>query len=690
MRSGAAWATGLLLGLAGSPALAFFKPQSGLSGITFNPYEPLCAHGCYRVFSTARLQCYSSADASGYSHHLTTASVPACRAVNWAYMSSVAWCIHTLCPPDVTDLAVERFWEAEITGDASIVPSLSYSATLLNLTEPPTEIFNATLGSLNKTMLAKSITGEMAPLVLYYREQQRESIYGVVILTISVGLPVLLTWLGYLPFMTGLLARVKPWLYGAVFGTYHERPLPWGLGNLPTLGQALFITVIVALNIALTAAAHEIAHPYAPNQWFKNRYQETVNRAFNRTGVLAFAMLPVLLLFSSRNNVLLWMTNWSHSTYLLLHRWVARIFAVHVILHSIFGLCQYVSLGTYAATAANPWWRWGIVATVMTVAIMLQSVLFLRRRSYELFLVIHIVLSVLCLVGCWYHVVIRFSNRMGYETWLYVTFAVWGFDRLVRVGRILKAGVRRATVTDLGAEIVRIDIPGIRWAAAPGHHAYVYFPTLNPLRPWENHPFSIIPTAMLAAPAARAPSDADDAEKTAGKPPTMTTGAGPAGSYRNDGMTLFVRKSAGLTGSLGGQPSVLTLLEGPYPNSPTRAVLESDRLLLVGGGIGLASLLPYLRLHANARLLYSARAADACLVDAVPLLRGLPEAEVRVGARLDLEALLAAEVAAGWARVGVVCCGPAGMCDDVRADVARLGRENPGVALELEVDSFAL
>jgi len=31
------------------------------------------------------------------------------------------------------------------------------------------------------------------------------------------------------------------------------------------------------------------------------------------------------MLFSSRNNFLLWITNWSHTTYLLLHRWVEGV-----------------------------------------------------------------------------------------------------------------------------------------------------------------------------------------------------------------------------------------------------------------------------------------------------------------------------------------------------------------------------
>jgi FAD-binding domain len=75
--------------------------------------------------------------------------------------------------------------------------------------------------------------------------------------------------------------------------------------------------------------------------------------------------------------------------------------------------------------------------------------------------------------------------------------AVWVSDQLLRIARVAVAGPRRARVTELGESHVRIDIPRIRWGSEPGKHVYIYFPTLNPLRPWENHLFSVLPTALL-------------------------------------------------------------------------------------------------------------------------------------------------------------------------------------------------
>jgi hypothetical protein len=158
----------------------------------------------------------------------------------------------------------------------------------------------------------------------------------------------------------------------------------------------------------------------------------------------------------------------------------------------------------------------------------------------------------------------------------------------------LKTGFRRAKVIDIASAIVRVDILGIRWAAR-GRRVYVYFPTLSPLRPGENHPFSMVPTAMLAW---QAYSDQDGPETSdMKKNHTVTVGSEAdteSKAYTNSRLTLLVRKSAGMTGFLKAHEGLLTLLEGPYPTNPTKAVLQSDRLPLIGGGIGITGLLPFL------------------------------------------------------------------------------------------------
>ena len=162
---------------------------------------------------------------------------------------------------------------------------------------------------------------------------------------------------------------------------------------------------------------------------------------------------------------------------MLLHRWVARIFGLQVIVHSVGYLVLYHDMGELAASETQPFWIWGIVATLAVCIMLVASMLYMRRWSYEVFLVVHIILAVFVLVGSWYHVELRFKRAWGYEMWLYAAFAVWFFDRVMRVLRIAKVGIRRAKITEVGAAFVRVDIEGVRWSAQPGYHAYAYFPT---------------------------------------------------------------------------------------------------------------------------------------------------------------------------------------------------------------------
>lgn len=284
-----------------------------------------------------------------------------------------------------------------------------------------------------------------------------------------------------------------------IIGTYRDRPLPYLLGIAPTIGQSLYVAILVALNIIVLAAGYKTLGPRM--QWYEDRHNELLAYFMWRTGVLAFAHMPALFLFSTRNNPLLWLTKWLYSTFLLLHRWVARLFLLQTLLYSIVPLVLYQRTGRYSMELGMDYWIWRSVATVAAVIIVLTSLLIFRQRANELFLVTHIVMAVIYVVGRWYHVWYAYENTFGYETWRYTTVAVRFTDRIVRVARILKTSVRRATVTDIGSTIARVDVPSVGWTAqAVGRSVYVYFPTLSPPRPWENHPFSIIPTAMLARP----------------------------------------------------------------------------------------------------------------------------------------------------------------------------------------------
>ena len=418
-----------------------------------------------------------------------------------------------------------------------------------------------------------------------------------------------------------------------------------------------------------------------------------------RTGALAYMIALLIWLFAGRNNILLWTTNWSRSTFLLLHRWVARIFTLQVLLHSIVAVILYKDEGTYAKAVKSPYWIWGIVATLCCVLLTFGSGRYVRDYAYEFFLLKHIVLSAILIVGCWYHAYDLYKYLGGYEDWVIAISVIWMFDRLGRVLRIVIAGPRRAKVTALNEGYVRIDIPGIRWGCQPGKHVYVYFPTLHPFTPWENHPFSLLQTALLEPSHTRLDSD-DKTQSSIERPndhhdvekinAVKQSAKEVVQNARSDiSLTLYVRKSTGTTKNLAAIENLLTFVEGPYPSNSTSQVLQCNRLLLIGGGIGITGILPFVNNHWNVKLAWSVKESARCLAeDLQGALSAVADKEISVGTRLNVKQLLQQEVEAGWERVGVVVCGPSGLCDDVRATLvaaSKLGKTD----FELEVEAYS-
>jgi predicted ferric reductase len=521
-------------------------------------------------------------------------------------------------------------------------------------------------------------------------------VYSIVLVTLAIGIPILCTLVPKLPYSTGLLDKLRPYLvYPSTIGSYQIRPLPWLVGNAPTVGQASYILLFFCITIILSAVNYGSSQPHP---WGFSKRAEILAYIGYRTGHIGYALLPLVVLFSSRNNFLLWVTNWSYGTYLLLHRWIARIFALQAIVHSITLLLTYQDSGSYSTESVKPYWLWGIVATVLTCVMLVLSVLYFRRVSYEVFLIVHIVLAVLVIVGCWYHVVLKWGYNF-YDNWLYAAIAVWFFDRAIRVLRVLKNGMRYATITEVGDNYVRVDVPHVRCANKPGYIGYIGFPTLHPFRPWENHPFSMNSSTLFRsyrhalAPASSSNSTSENSHAEGvhadDKAPNHKVEPSVTDSATTTGVSFIIKKRTGITKMLNRNGRLLTILDGPYPHSVDADTLRTDRLLLLGGGIGITGLLGWLSVHPNVKIAWSVKASDQALVDEMSrALDNIADKQILVGQRFAIKDMLQKEVRFGYKKVGVVVCGPAEMCDEVRAVVAGLGRTNQTVFV-LHVDAFS-
>ncbi|KAI1104975.1 ferric reductase like transmembrane component-domain-containing protein [Jackrogersella minutella] len=668
-------------------------------------YDPKCCYACRGVIGSASLDCPDgSMGGMNMGMNMAMASPTAhCISENIAFLTTLAYCINSTCQVDSVPIwKIEKYWIDQATGDPSIDPRWTYGATLANVTQVPTKIWTSEQ-VLNYTALISTSDYDYQNSFnnLFDWEEHIQSTYVIVIITVGVGTPLLISLLSYLPYMSSVFDRLKPYIvYPSTIGTYSIRPLPSQLGNAPTIGQSLYIVMFVILNIVLSSVSYRGFDQ--PHPWGFSHTGEIMSYIGYRTGHIAFALLPLTVLFSSRNNFLLWLTDWPYSTFLVLHRWVARVCAVQALVHSITLLGAYITNRVYYTDHYKPYWIWGVVATICLVILILQSMLWVRSALYEVFLVLHILLTVFTIAGCWYHVMYWKGFTGIYEYWIYAVSAVWFFDRLIRVLRVCKNGIRGAKVTEIGSDIVRVDFKGVRWTSEPGYHVYAYFPTLSRFHPWENHPFSIINTAMLhsqkhlvdTSGIARGHSyDRKDAEEGMSDPALSNSlkepRVSPQAAEIFSGITMYIKKHSGMTKYLRSHCRLPVLVDGPYRGSASKRILNCDRVLLIGGGIGITGLLAWTDRHLNVKLAWSIKPVDEPLMDDLgTALSNIAEKEVLVGRRLDVDALLKQEVQAGWKRIGVVVCGPGELCDAVREAVVVLGRKEKTV-FELEVDAFS-
>ncbi|KAK5651420.1 hypothetical protein OQA88_12508 [Cercophora sp. LCS_1] len=664
------------LGLVLLPALCHADGR-GLIGYGRNMYYPLCAAVCRGSIEQAPLVCTPHDIKDGAHSHGGTPYE--CHASDPAYLTTLAYCINQRCGDNYTADIIESYWRQHAVNGGRIVlepkPVMSYSQALDSIKTPPTEEY-VSGEMLNVTSLVSDedfISYEHA-FGLFEQVESGHSKYSLLVMISGFLVPLGFSTLRFLPFPPLLRSKIKAVLdHPAMIGSRHRAPVAFGQGIMPTRGQALFIAYFIFINAVVCMV--DIKAGPQPNAWYADDWQQIMSYVGDRAGAMSFANLSLMFLYSSRNNFLLWLTDWSHSTFLLLHRWVGYIAVIQACLHSAVLLHVYIVIEAYESSVVEAWWYWGVIATCGMVIIWGLSILPVRQRVYEFFLLSHIALTILVLVGCYLHVFYLYENNWGYEIYIYVAGAVWGADRVIRIWRVLRNGVRRATISQIDEDYVRVDIDGV---SAHGH-VYLYFPTLS-LKFWENHPFSVTssfagrPTSPITP--VTTTVTVEDGEKS-----EKVESPSPPAYHPRPSLTILARVRTGVTAALAKRvvtgASLPVLVESSYHSAPQQAELDKcTTLVCIAGGVGISTVLPLMQRHPGprARLYWGMRRAS--LKDAVAgELQGL-NVVYSVGERLDLREIIVAELARKdeSGDVGIVVSGPEGMADDVRAIVCEVSK----------------
>ncbi|KAF3936312.1 hypothetical protein ABW19_dt0208634 [Dactylella cylindrospora] len=728
---------------------------NGLIGWGKHMYDPTCAFACRGVIAKCTLLCTPTEGGENHgSHHNPVVTPPECFTSDNAFMRTMAICIDTYCPMNGAPALskIEDYWYSHLgtgsVGNYKYIPTVSYIEALLAGREDESNIdtLNSTVNGTsdshsNHKLLRARHGGETAgseseavvhsvlPIIKakmplnvtsfidpddwqlqfngmrnFEINENGHSSYSITIMFTALFVPVVASLLRFIPGLT----RSKLWTYlnsilnyPAVWGTSHRTPTMSFLGGglIPTRGQALYIALLSFLNIIFLVAPYTRIHPQS---FFGSVKEQDLSTIGNRAGNLALGNMVAMFVFSARNNVLIYITDWSHGTFLLLHRWLGYWTILHTILHSIMLLEYYKQLGMYADEMARLYWIWGIVGTVAASAILPSSLLIIRQKAYEMFLLTHILLVAFFLIGFYYHIWYCFEYKWGYEIWAFIAIGIWGTDRIWRLARMGFHGWRIARISPVqgsNGEYIRIDIDSVHLRGV----AYLCFPTLT-WRFWETHPFSVASSfASYQQEVAEAAISAVDSEKLAIEPvtkPSDSTSTSSAASANALPRAAFVvRTRSSITALLASRLSSANelyppvLIDGPYHTNAPSQLSDCTDLFCIAGGVGITAVLPYLHAFGaprKARLFWGVR--TSCLIDALSKeMADLPASvhiETAVGKRLDVKGILQDELASriGGGLLGIVVCGPPGLADDVRHQVTELTRRGVSRAAFVFVD----
>ncbi|RMZ85948.1 hypothetical protein DV737_g133, partial [Chaetothyriales sp. CBS 132003] len=359
----------------------------------------------------------------------------------------------------------------------------------------------------------------------------------------------------------------------ALFRWVFYRPVPqlrlgpWRFG-FPSLG------VIAIVVVALAAS---MLYCFLPTPMFYASMSYGSPPLAIRAGMISVSLLPWIVATSSKANLVSYMTGIGHERLIVLHRWMAYIFAIFAVIHAVPFWWQSVhdpdGFRTWKLYFANqPWYIYttGIAAMAPLIFLTVHSLPILRNRFYEIFAMLHAPVAYGFVGLMFWH-----CNK-ALTSWSYL----WATVTLILTSMILRVFYlnwmnplwaswligEESAVTILPDKAVKVTIPTRkRWK--PGQYVYLRMPGVSLM---ENHPFTI---ASLCS---------DDFPSEYGD------------EYRD--MILVFRPFGGFTRKLydislqkGPYKTYRAFIDGPY-GGMQRQMSSFDQVIFFAGGSGITAI----------------------------------------------------------------------------------------------------
>ncbi|KAI1796261.1 hypothetical protein LXA43DRAFT_1090336 [Ganoderma leucocontextum] len=330
--------------------------------------------------------------------------------------------------------------------------------------------------------------------------------------------------------------------------------VPLGVGGA-SIVELFFIFGYIATMLSLT-----FTNTKGLNYWF---YQD-------RGAHLAACQLPFIVALAGKNNIISFLTGIGHEKLNILHRAAARTCLILLWIHALSRALEGL---TGKHDFSHGWMRWGAVSLTAFTLLTAMSVRFIRNVFFEFFLLSHIALVGIFIIGGYLH-----AREVNFGDYFWPALVVWAFDRVLRTARLIwNNRGRGGTQHEYGSAVVElVSFDTVRMTLRrkmdwrPGQHAYVILPTISDMAN-EAHPFTIasIPQSL---------NNLDD-------------------SGERD-VVFLIRGRGGFTGRLRDYASrngicrVPAFIDGPYGCPPD--LTKFSTCILIAGGSGVSYTLPLL------------------------------------------------------------------------------------------------
>ncbi|KAK0554897.1 ferric-chelate reductase [Tilletia horrida] len=389
----------------------------------------------------------------------------------------------------------------------------------------------------------------------------------------------------------------------------------WLPVRAPLRLHAILLAALLILNISVilfgyTTTSGEV-NVFLPGA--SSQHEQMLRYCAHRAGTLAIGQLPLVFLLAGRRSPLCFLLGLDFADAMVFHRWVARLVWLHANIHGFINVGLRIAhhraedpdsplkIDFYGADVS-----WGIFTLLVFYCMTILAYGQLRTRAYEAFVIVHIVLGVLALVGLYLHLHLIRKTRFMYALGLiFASIGAWALDRVVRMcNRIILSVQNRNGIKLVSASIDRYSSSVVRLRVQlPLSRVKV---PEDPPALWNTHKISAGQSVRLLMPVAQWFSDHPFSVMATGLECDRENG-------RDVGyIDLLIRQQQGLTQQLSSHvgttkdgkarrrgfrstKEVSVILEGPYGHSPQAAVCKSDGLILYAGGVGLSACLPWVQ-----------------------------------------------------------------------------------------------